>query len=668
MLRKCKWLVGLMTVALMLPMPVLADELSGSFDIGVSSVDITDDGSKVNEYVKGNSDDGLSMTNNLELEVSSKTNSVELSATSGGVDDHSADLEVDLGRIIRFDASYNSLEHQLDHDQINYLDAAIQRKYNSKTTAAQLPGVPTSTGVPSFVLVDPDGSTDTLGTTGAVYWGAASSVVLANYANANGNGDEYVIQTGGATLAGEDLTPEKAFSIVRKELETGMEVALPFAPGVTFDVGFRHETREGTEQAISMSKCAGCHVTGSSKEVDEETRDLKAGLTGKFGLLTLRYELTDREFINNATASTNVYDPVIKPALEFDNATFDNRMSYDYGDGPLPYDVTPESEKQTHMFKARVDMPQDTTLVGSYLSSEVESNKTDEPGIFSVNTDKLTTKFDAYGLKATTRLTDKIRINAKFRASESEGDNYDVTFYPITAPTSPAAGITFSAPKTTEYTSSMESEATRDEIESALDMVWRLSPKTTMRLGYGYDVVDRENEELGETTTNTFKAKINSRAVKNLAIRFGYEFQDIDDPYHNPEAANVPVTDSRLQNVMTPTKVDTGIDGYIVAGNSDLYGTSYYDARTDDLSNQPETVHEAKFNATWSPAARFAATLNFRMRMEENALVSSTWEQTTIVPTLSGWYGVSDNLSLTAAYNYFDQRSETAFCQGFYDG
>ena len=663
MLRKCKWLVGLMTVALMLPMPVLADETSGSLDVGVSSVGITDDGSKVNEYVKANKDDGLSMSNNVELESYSETNSVELEATSGGVDDQSAELQVDLGRIVRLDVDYSSLEHQLDHDQINYLDAAIDRGFNSSTTAAQLPGVPQATGVPAFILVDPDGSTDTLGTTGAAYWGAGASSVLAAFANGSGNGDEYVIQTGGATLAGEDLEPEKAFSIERKELETGMEVALPFAPGVTLDVGYRYETREGIEQAISMSKCSGCHVTGSSKEVDEQTRDIKAGLTGKFGLLTLRYELTDREFTNNADSATNVYDPVIKPAQTFDNATFDNRMSYDYNDGELPFDVTPESEKQTHLVKARLDLPKGTSVIGSYINSEVESSKTAEPGIFDVNTDKLTTTLDAYGLKATTRLTDDIRINAKVRATEVEGDNYDVTFYPLTAPGSPAAGITFTTPATTEYTSAMEAEATRDELEGDLDMIWRLSPKTTMRLGYGYDVVDRENEELGETTTNTFTAKMNTRAVKDLAIRFGYEFQDIDNPYHNPEAANVPVTDTRLQQIGT-----TGVYGYIVAGNSDLYGTSYYDARTDDLSNQPEMVHEAKFNATWSPSARFAATLNFRMRMEENDLESSTWEQTTMVPTLSGWYGASENLSLTAAYNYFDQRSETAFCQGFYDG
>ena len=36
-------------------------------------------------------------------------------------------------------------------------------------------------------------------------------------------------------------------------------ITLPFLPGVTFDMGYRHETREGTEQAgaVHNSRCHG---------------------------------------------------------------------------------------------------------------------------------------------------------------------------------------------------------------------------------------------------------------------------------------------------------------------------------------------------------------------------------------------------------------------------
>ena len=337
-------------------------------------------------------------------------------------------------------------------------------------------------------------------------------------------------------------------------------------------------------------------------------------------------------------------------------------MSYDYGDGALPYDVTPESEKQTHLLKARLDLPKETTIVGSYITSEVESDKTDEPGIFDLKTDKLTTTYDAYGLKVAAKLGKKIKLSGKVRASETEGDKYDVTFTTLTAPTSPAAGITFDATNDGQFTSSYESAASREALEADLDLVWRLSRKNTLRLGYEYEMTDRE-DEIDETTSHTVKASINSRAIKKIAIRAGYEFQSIDNPYHNPTAALVPVTDNRAQPYGGLTQ-----DSFIVAGNNDLYGTSFYDARIADLSNQPDTVHEMKFNATWSVSPRFAATLNYRLRMEENDLNHSKWEQLTSVPTLSAWYGATDKLSLTAAYNLFDQRSETAFCQGFYDG
>jgi len=655
MLSKCKWLVGLTIVTLLLPIPALADELSGNMEIGVSSVGVNDDGSKVNEYVKGSVDDGETVTGSIVIEAANEGAAVEIDINSDGANDQKGDIKLDLGRIIRINGKYTALEHQLDHDKLNYLDAAIDRGFNAATPTL-LPGVPTPNAVPSFVLIDPDGNISGSGVVD--YYGANDKAPLAAIATLNG--DEYIIQTGGATLAGEDLEPTKAFSIVRKEYETEMEVALPFLPGVTFNAGYRHETREGTEQAISSSKCAGCHITGRSKEVNEETRDLKAGLTGKFGPLTVDYELTEREFINNATAATTVYDPVIKPAQPLDNATFDNRMSYDYADGALPYDVTPESEKTTQLLKARLDLPKSTTVVGSFITSEVESNKTDEPGIFDLNTDKLSTTYDAYGLKVATRLTKDIKISGKLRASETEGDKYAIDYTPITAPGAPAAGITFPAVSTSAQ---YESAATREELEASLDMLWRLSRKPSLRLGYEYEITDREEVEIGETTTNTFKAKINTRAIKDVAIRAGYEFQSIDNPFHNPTAALVPVTDNRAQPYG-----GMPLPSFIVAGNNDLYGTSFYDARIADLSNQPETVNELKFNATWSASPRFAATLNYRLRMEENELNSSTWEQTTSVPTLSAWYGASDNLSLTAAYNFFDQRSETAFCQGFYDG
>ena len=96
-------------------------------------------------------------------------------------------------------------------------------------------------------------------------------------------------QIGRASALAEDFMPNADFGISRKEYKNNVDLSLPFLPNVTFHAGYRVEQREGMEQSIGMSKCTTCHVTGSGREVDEETKDLTLGATGKFGLLTVDY-------------------------------------------------------------------------------------------------------------------------------------------------------------------------------------------------------------------------------------------------------------------------------------------------------------------------------------------------------------------------------------------
>ena len=346
----------------------------------------------------------------------------------------------------------------------------------------------------------------------------------------------------------------------------------------------------------------------------------------------------------------------MKPGQPFDNTIFQNRMLYDYYDGESAYDQSPDSEKLTHTLKARVDLEKNTTIVGSFVSSETESDKSGEPGVFTLGQDKIKASYDGYGFKAVSQLSDKIRVSAYAKASETEVDESVITYEPMQ--TGGGAGITGGV--TTPVVAHTEPAATRKSLNSGIDLVWRLARKSTLRLGYEYDLQDREWDEM-ETTIHTAKAKYNTRFGRDVKLRIGYTYDMIDEPFHNPTATLTPLTDNVLQ-------AKSGIDGYIVGGTSLLYGTSFYGERTADLSNRPETAHEAKLNATWSPSAKFSTSLAIRFAMEENDKLASSWKQDTLVPTLSAWYAANNSLTLTAAYNYFDQRTKTAFCQGFYDG
>jgi len=651
-----------LAMALLLPgLPLLADEgpkVSGEVEIGGTTVNVQDDKSRVNEYTDTRSDDGINATGSFDLEIEDAAG-LRL-ATEGAIKggrDQVIEGDYELGRSIRGSFDYNVLEHQGDHDRIDYMDAAIARPGASADPATPnpWPGTLTPDAVPGFMLIDVDASSNEFVVRPVSGVSTYAAAVAAESAYLSANPNSRIGQTGGAAIYGEDLVPGQEFSVTRREYKADTEIQVPALPNIVFDVGFRREHREGTEQSIANSKCAACHITGGSKEIDEVTRDVKAGLTGKFGLVTLRYEFSDRQFDNNASSSRNIYDPVIKPGQPLDNATFDNRMSFDYTDGALPYDSTPESEKQTHMVKARVDMANQTSLVGSFVNSRVESNKQDEPGIFTLDRTSLTTTYDGYGFKATTRLGG-LKLSATLKLEELESDNVTPTFYPITAPGAPAAGLTFGSPPVTSYQppNGVESIITRDVLSATLNGVYRLSRGTTLRLGYGYESEDRDDDAFGETETHTLKARINYRASRHLSARVGYSYQDIDNPFGNPDAA-LPL----LQDNTFPTGV---------TGNSAAYGTTFYAAREADLSNQPEEVHEAKLSTTWAPLPQFSATVSYRYRNDSNDLDKSEWEQATHSPSLSLWYAASQKLNLTAAYNYFDQRSETAFCQGFYDG
>ena len=103
-------------------------------------------------------------------------------------------------------------------------------------------------------------------------------------------------------------------------------------PNLTFHTGYREQRREGIEQSIGMSKCTACHITGGSRNVDEKTKDLSAGVTGKFGGLTVDYTFLDREFREQADVPMRWYDPALSPTAAYTTAfgTFDNRILYDY--------------------------------------------------------------------------------------------------------------------------------------------------------------------------------------------------------------------------------------------------------------------------------------------------------------------------------------------------
>jgi len=692
-----KWLLLVALAVFATPLPLLAAEpenpVSGSVEAGVSTLDIQDSKLRVNEYSTTRADDGTGVYGKVNIDAASDQLALKFDGDLQSADDQDYELQLDVMRRLKLDSSYNKFFHWLDHDKLDYLNAGIP---SGATAAATLNGLATSDpanyafqaatnvngttigriwSVPDFSWLDANN------VTGYIGYGASGQLYAFNpglpYFNTSQivNAPEAISwqQLGRASLLGEDFVPSQDFFISHEQYEN--EAELKLIPNVTLRVGHRLETRQGMAQSIGMSKCTACHITGQSKVIDEETEDLTIGATGKFGLLTVDYEFLDRTFDNKAADPTRVYDPALSPNPNTQytpgNSTFDNRLLYDYEAGALAYDTTPDSEKTSHVLKARVDLPKQTSLLGSFVSAEARSNKTNATGI-ALNQSRLTTSYDGYGFKATTRLTDTLTVKARVKAESVETDPFSYTLTPLNTTSTATLG---GAPDPSFYTDLARSAAADgDTLTTGIDAIWRFGRYSSLRLGYELEKFDRDETELGDTDTQTVKAKVKTRFTRQLNAWASYTYQKIDEPFRNPDAAAYidPFTglsyydkDQEPNGAGTINSTWTG--GYLI-GSGPTYGTDYYDLRSLDMTNLPEDVHEAKLSTTWSPASNFSTTLALRARFEENQLDNSTWKERTLSPSLSMWYAPTEKLNLTFLYNYLGQRSEAKFCQGWYDG
>lgn len=319
----------------------------------------------------------------------------------------------------------------------------------------------------------------------------------------------------------------------------------------------------------------------------------------------------------------------------------------------MRYDETPDSNKQSHVVKAKLDLPDATSIMGSYVRSTVDSAKTGETGIFNLNgggSATLHTTYDAYGGKLTKRFGNDLTISLRGHTEKIRNDDVTIGFYTINGTANTATNNTFVLGNPIWATRS--SALSRDTITAGADLVYRLALRTTLQLGYDYKLDDR-HDEIGATTTHTVKASINTRPSNSFSARAAVDYQMIDNPYHNPNAALTNWTTNTLG-----TTVPTGA----------TYGISLYDQRIADLTNQPDSVINSRLSATWTPSARYSITAMYTLKAEENNLNMSSWSQTTHGPGISLWYAPTDKVNMTLSYNYLHQKSGTAFCQGWYDG
>lgn len=628
------WLLALLSILTLMTTTSLTiaaeGKTSGHVEIGIAGMDTDDSPARVNEYVNTRAEKGLSFAPKLSLVTSKEGYIFGLDADIVGPRDQKVNLEFDAKRIFRFDLNYRALEHWKDHETLDQMGATarddVDRSQPNVTTDKimadlQDAGLNINTFAPAN---DPDGG------------------------------------VGGGTL---NYDPRAAYEqelannyiVTRRELESNVDLAFPELPNIVFHAGMRIETRKGLEQAIGVTKCDSCHVSATGKTIDERTEDFRLGATGKFGLFTVDYEYMNRTFSEDGAA----------PVRYYEDATNPNSYQLLHDNGDVPFARTPDSEKDSHSLRARVDLPQNTTITASYVKSDIESAKSATQDEYQLlQGDTLKTKYESFGGKLATKLGD-FRLSLRGNTYTIDADGNRIYFDARTGAAAAASLIGSSTPTSTD---TYHTAAEREVNELGFDVIYRLARGTTLRFGYDYEDVKREEEELGETETNTFTLALKSRINKQLSGNISYQYQDINQPFAGAHVGIAQGAATAIQDLAGDPDLwyFNTADFTPSAAVPTWYWSSVYPNRTLESSNQPESVHEAKFSTTWAPAANLAATVSARVRLEENDRVD--YEQQTFVPGANVWYAPNSKMNLTMAYTFSKQDTENKMCVGWYHG
>ena len=608
MKQRLIWLLALSSI-LMLCAPCLAGAASsGSLEVGGVVTDVKDNTARANEYVDSREDDGINLVPELSLESVNGNSAFDMHLKAVSADNFSLTTDFDIARIFRMGVEMDAFQHWKDKETLGQLGATM-----FGDVGGQQPRV----------------GTNLTGTLGADY--ATIEEAQAQYYEEQSN--DYLI--------------------TRREWKNEADLQLPQLPNIVFHAGIRIEERDGMEQSITLSKCNACHIEAEGKDIHEKTKDVTFGLTGKFGKLTVEYEYLNRQFDDDSSLEEYNY---LTSGFTRDGVVDDDQLLYS---GENEYSGTPDSDKDSHSIKARYDLTSNTILTGSFVQADIESekeNSIDDGSTYTFeSSNTLESEYTGYTGKISTRLG-ALRLSARANIYEIDGPEYTITF-------TDRSDIEVDP---YEVTQDFESAESREVGEFGLDAVYRLTRGTTVRLGYEFEEVDRDEEELGETETHTIKASVNSRLSRKLSLRGSYEYQDINDPFYVEDGTGIGQISgtSAGDGAMVLTTDDFRPDNDF--NTTVYYWNSVYPNRELDATNQPEEVHEFKGSANWSPAANLSATVSARVRQEENDAVE--YKQTTYVPGVSLWYAPNGKMNLTMAYTFNKQETENRMCVGWYHG
>ncbi len=465
---------------------------------------------------------------------------------------------------------------------------------------------------------------------------------------------------GNGLYSTNQLVPEHEFGISRSEFEATGKIKFPTIPGLTIGLHQRSERREGTQQVMAMSKCASCHIVAHEKDIDESTTDVKPFIQYNMGKLSLEYSYLNRKFDSSGNSVIQHYDEVHNP-LSGAVGDLPDRVNYT---GDLEISRTPDTRKQVHSVKAKYDVSADQNFYAGYVYANMENNDVAEA---SASNDSVTfgessleTDYNAGMLTWHNRFSKDLMMNATVRYQTIDADDVFVNLDDTDTGT-----IDLTSEYVPPYDYTRESDEDRDILTLKADLRYRLTKDITLRGGLEFEDVDRDNcEFLVDSDTTTYKAKVGTswRLAKGLRLKADYKFTYVDEPY-------------TFENSVFPdnNSCATGDGVCSVPRTSNTAGGIYsqyvYGMRAQNTSDTPEYEHDIKLKANWNIAANMDLAAYLRYTYGENDEdVNYDYEDEVVDTGLDFTFSPADNLTASFGYNYYLHETDSAFYIPFYHG
>lgn len=444
-----------------------------------------------------------------------------------------------------------------------------------------------------------------------------------------------------------DTDPFARYGIRYDEFTNRTDIQIPGASWLTVSTHYREQWRQGHVQALSTSHCYSCHIVSQTRALDHHTKDAGIAATATFAKWSISASASARDAREREGAPTRLYERAQHPNLR--TPLFDDRVTFDERNGPLPFGWYPTQEKDT--YKLTVANPD---LFGfSFVLSAATSELTNTHTGNQVD-------YDGVSLSLARKLSEKARLAVYIRSYSIDSTDY---FYDSPEPAAvagPYAGKTYRQRYGFDPDYLRLSALDRDVVEGNLRLAYKLGKLTTFTAQYQARQIDRANYLVapGETTTleQKLKLQVAARPTKGFQLRGSVTYADISHPFM---ALNAACNPNPLQTTPAPSPLAPG-------------STQYYqihDARVADLTASPSRFWEAKASASYQFGTSTLGNLSLQWWDGENDDLDLTnWSKNVQAVTASVSWVPTERVQTHVGASYGRRETETFVCIPLMDG